>query len=79
MAIATLQGLKPPEAVAVAAEVSNRDAPLQACADKLGGELHLAHHQDLIQQREPHPIKFLLLTTHHELLPLDASGAVGAQ
>jgi hypothetical protein len=45
----------------------------------LGGELHLSHHQNLIQQGQTHAIKLLLIASHHQLLALDPGGAVGAE
>jgi hypothetical protein len=79
MAIASLQGLKAPQALPTTREAGNRYASPQACTDQLGGELHLAHHQNLIQQGQPHAIKLLLIASHHQLLALDAGGPVGAE
>jgi len=45
----------------------------------LGGELHLSHHQNLIQQGQTHAIKLLLIASYHQLLALDPGGAVGAE
>jgi hypothetical protein len=79
MAIPYLQRLKAPDALSSAAEIGNRDPPSQAGADQLGGELHLSHHQNLIQQGQTHAIKLLFIAFYHQLLAFYPGGAVGAE
>jgi hypothetical protein len=79
MAIAAIQRLKATQTLTSAAEIGNRNTPSQAGTDQLGGELHLSHHQNLIQQGQTHAIKLLLIASYHQLLALDPGGAVGAE
>ena len=79
MAIATFHGLQAAVAPAVVAQKCDRDASSHASTHQWSAELHVAHHQDLIQQRQLHPLVFFAAASHHQLLTIKASAAIGTQ
>jgi hypothetical protein len=79
VAVGAVYGLQAAVAPAVAAQKRHREASLQAGTDQGGAELQVAHHQDLIQQRQRHPLVFLSAGSHHQLFTIKAGAAIGTQ
>lgn len=79
MAKSTLHRLQTTQTVPMAAEIGDGNSALQAGANQLRGELHLAQDHDLIKQGQGQPIEFLLLAAHDELLAIQSGGAVGSE
>jgi hypothetical protein len=79
MSKAAFHRLQTAQTLPMTGEIRDGNPAPQAGADQLRGELHFPHDEDLIEQWQGHPIEFLLLAAHHQLLAIEGSGAVGPE